>query len=300
MSNAVATIEERRPQLVAGGKLSAIVPQTMDEAYRMAKAVCMAGMAPKGMDTPEKAMIAIMRGMEVGLTPFQALDKIAVVNGRPTIWGDGAMALVRGSGICEFIRETIEGDGDAMTATCRAKRKGEAEPIVGTFSVADARKAGLWGKGGPWQQFPNRMLQMRARAFALRDGFADVLGGLYLREEIEDDRSARQPPAPVERIAADVADEAPSVETAPRGPKLPPAPPPVAAIEAPKEAPAPAHDLDAIMARYVARVAKATDGDALDTAYVETIGSVPTGDAPQEWFDRASAIDDARRGELDA
>jgi hypothetical protein len=173
-------------QLMAGGKVSAIIPQSMEDCYRLAKAVCMAGMAPRGMDTPEKAMIAIMRGMEVGLTPFQALDKIAVVNGRPTIWGDGAMALVRGSGLCESIRETIEGEGDAMTAICRAKRKGETDPIVGLFSVSDAKKAGLWGKQGPWQQFPKRMLQMRARAFSLRDGFADVLGGLYLREEFEE------------------------------------------------------------------------------------------------------------------
>ncbi|WP_245265880.1 recombinase RecT [Bradyrhizobium japonicum] len=147
-------------------------------------------------------MIAIMRGMEVGLTPFMALDKIAIVNGRPTIWGDGAIGLVRGSGLCEFIKERIEGSGDARMAVCEAKRRGEPEPIRRTFSVADAKKAGLWGKQGPWQQYPERMLQMRARAFALRDGFADVLGGLYLREEIEDAQPMRditpreEPPAP--------------------------------------------------------------------------------------------------------
>ncbi len=193
--NQVATIDPR-PALVAGARPTAIVPQSMDEAYRLAKAVCVAGMAPKGLDTPEKAMVAIMHGLEVGLTPMAALQRIAVVNGRPTIWGDGAMGLVRGSGACEFIRETIAGDGDAMKATCQAKRKGETEPIVATFSVADAKKAGLWGKQGPWQQFPKRMLQMRARAFCLRDGFADVLGGLYLREEIEDSTRAAPPPRP--------------------------------------------------------------------------------------------------------
>lgn len=183
MSNVVPV--DPRPQLSAGGKLSPIIPQTMDEAYRLAKAVCMAGMAPKGMDTPEKAMIAIMRGMEVGLTPFQALDKIAVVNGRPTIWGDGAMALVRASGLCEWVKEKIEGQGDARVGVCEAKRRGDPEPIRRTFSVADAKRANLWGKQGPWSQYEERMLQMRARAFTLRDGFADVLGGLYLKEEFD-------------------------------------------------------------------------------------------------------------------
>lgn len=220
MSN-VATIENARPQLIAGGRPAAIVPQTMDEAYRMAKAVCLAGMAPKGMDTPEKAMIAIMRGLEVGLTPFQALDKIAVVNGRPTIWGDGAIGLVRGSGICEWIRERIDGSGDNRTAVCEAKRKGDPEIIKRSFSVADAKRAGLWGKAGPWQQYSERMLQMRARAFALRDGFADVLGGLYLREELEDGQPSFTPPAPPA-----VSPPPPPPERVAIAPPAPPPPPP--------------------------------------------------------------------------
>lgn len=204
MNALVPQTEAPRPNLVAGGRPMAIVPQTMDEAYRLGKAISISGMAPRGMDTPEKCMIAIMRGMEVGLSPMQAVDKIAIVNGRPTIWGDGAIGLVRGSGLCEFVQEKLEGDGDKKIATCSAKRKGEPEPTVRSFSVDQAKKAGLWGKSGPWQQFPDRMLQMRARAFALRDLFADVLGGLYLREEIEDDRPARSdspPPAPRREVA---------------------------------------------------------------------------------------------------
>lgn len=193
---------EPKTPMVSGGRPMAIVPQSMEEAYRLAKAICMAGMAPRGLDTPEKAMVAIMHGLEVGLTPMAALQRIAVVNGRPTIWGDGAIGLVRGSGLCEFVREVVEGAGDARTATCTAKRKGDPEAIVRTFSVADAKKAGLWGKGGPWQQFPDRMLSMRARAFALRDGFADVLGGMYLREEIEDQpREVTPPSAPAAKLA---------------------------------------------------------------------------------------------------
>jgi len=222
MSNVVPV--DTRPSLVTGNRPTAIVPTDMDSAYRLGKAICLAGMAPKGMDTPEKCMIAIMRGMEVGLTPFMALDKIAIVNGRPTIWGDGAIGLVRGSGLCEFIKERIEGTGDARMAVCEAKRRGEPDPIRRTFSVADAKKASLWGKQGPWQQYPERMLQMRARAFALRDGFADVLGGLYLREEIEDAQPMR--------------------DITPR--EEPPAPPPVAPIAAPKteEPPVPEVQVD--------------------------------------------------------
>ena len=195
-------IVEHRPNLTAGGKVSAIVPQTMDEAYRLSKAICMAGMAPKGLDTPEKAMVAIMHGMEIGLTPMRALQTIAVVNGRPTLWGDGVIGLVRGSGACEWVKETVEGKDDTRIAICETKRKGEPHTVRRTFSVTDAKKAGLWGKQGPWQQYPERMLSVRARAFALRDGFADVLGGLYLKEEIDDipgsarDVVPKRPPMP--------------------------------------------------------------------------------------------------------
>lgn len=186
MSN-VVPIEQSQPlpTLKAGGKLAAIVPQDLDSAYRLAKAVHMSGLAPKGLDKPEAIMIAIMHGMEVGLPPMMALQKIAVINGRPTIWGDGALGLVRGSGVCEYVTEKIEGIGDKRCAVCTAKRKGEPEPITRRFSVEDAKRAGLWDKGGPWKQYPERMLSMRARAFSLRDGFADVLGGLYLTEELQ-------------------------------------------------------------------------------------------------------------------
>jgi len=163
-------------------------------------------MAPKGLDTAEKAMVAIMHGLEVGMTPMAALQSIAVVNGRPTIWGDGAIGLVRGSGKCEWIKEQIDGEGDKMVAVCKVKRKGEEDPVIGRFSVDDAKKASLWGKSGPWQQYPKRMLAMRARAFALRDGFADILRGLGIAEEIQDtpatikdvtpQRTPRKPPVP--------------------------------------------------------------------------------------------------------
>lgn len=139
MSNIVAV--DPRPSLVTGNRPAAIVPTDMDSAYRLGKAICLAGMAPKGMDTPEKCMIAIMRGMEVGLTPFMALDKIAIVNGRPTIWGDGAIGLVRGSGLCEFIKERIEGTGDTRMAVCEANR--HLLPASGPLIINDVT-------GLPW------------------------------------------------------------------------------------------------------------------------------------------------------
>lgn len=170
--------------LNAGGQITAIVPTNIEEVFRLATAIAKSGLAPNGMKSPEQITIAIMHGMEIGLPPLQAVQRIAVVNGRPTIWGDAIPALLLSRGF--RLKETMEGQGDKRFARCEIKRP-DGTSTVGTFGVDDAKTAGLWGKQGPWKQYPDRMLKMRARGFAARDGAADVLSGLYLREEIDDE-----------------------------------------------------------------------------------------------------------------
>lgn len=171
--------------LTAGAAPRAIVPVDFDGAYRIANVIVRAGMAPKTLNTVEKAMVAILHGLEVGLTPMNALQSIAVINGRPTIWGDGAIGLIRASGLLEYMDEHFEGEGNKLTAVCIVKRKGEPKPVRGEFSWSDVLRAHLNNKEGPWQTYPRRMMQMRAR-WPLRDVFADVLKGLALKEEVED------------------------------------------------------------------------------------------------------------------
>jgi hypothetical protein len=168
----------------AGGGLALA---TFDDAFRFAKMVASSDFAPKDFrGKPESCLLAIQHGSEVGLSPMQSLQSIACINGRPSVWGDAALALVIGSPVCEYVRETVDGEGDAMVATCEAKRRGYEKASVVRFGVADAKKAGLWGKTGPWTQYSRRMLQMRARGFALRDTFPDILRGLVTAEEAQD------------------------------------------------------------------------------------------------------------------
>jgi hypothetical protein len=208
-------------RLEQGGKLSAIIPRDIDEIWRFSGMVAKSGMAPKGMERQETIAAAIMHGMEIGLQPLQAIQSIAVVNGRPCVWGDAAIGLVQGSGLLEDINEGIEDQGEKMTAFCELKHKQRKSVIRRTFSVADAKEAGLWGKTGPWKQYPKRMLQMRARAWALRDGFADVLKGLQVREEVADYSRApipidatAQPVTAAEIMGEEPATEAPEFEEA--------------------------------------------------------------------------------------
>ena len=168
-------------------RASGLALQSFDDAFRFAKMVAASEFAPKDFKgKPESCLLAIQHGSEVGLSPMQSLQSIAVINGRPTIWGDAALALVQACSVCEYVREYLEGEGDNLTAVCEAKRQGYPAPTTVRFSVADAKKASLWGKTGPWTQYPSRMLQLRARGFALRNAFADALRGLVTAEEAQD------------------------------------------------------------------------------------------------------------------
>ncbi|WP_433950817.1 hypothetical protein [Brevundimonas bullata] len=180
--NAVTT-QAPRPQIMAGGQVSALVPQSLDEAFRVASAMAASGMTPKGVDKPEQVLVAIMAGAELGFAPFQAMQSFAVINGKPNIWGDALPALLWSRGF--KIKEWFDNDDEPTKAFCRITRP-DGDEIERSFSVGDAKKAGLLGKQGPWQQYQKRMLQMRARAFAARDGAADVLRGMHVAEEVQD------------------------------------------------------------------------------------------------------------------
>lgn len=161
-----------------------LTPSSLEEAFKLAEIMANSEMVSKDFrGKPGNVLIAVQMGAEVGLPPMQAIQNIAVINGRPSLWGDAIKAVILGSPLCEVFEEGI--DEANMTAWVRVKRKNHTERIV-SFSKADAEQAGLWSKPGPWTQYPKRMLQMRARAFAARDEFADLLRGLSVAEEVRD------------------------------------------------------------------------------------------------------------------
>jgi len=179
-------------------KHQGFAPQTMTEAIDFSNMLSKSTMVPKAyQNKPEDVLVAVQWGYELGLAPLQALQNIATINGKPSVYGDAAMALVQNSPVCEDVKEYFEGEGTSNPiAVCVAKRKNRTE-VISKYSVEDAKRAGLWNKQGPWTQYPKRMLQMRARGFALRDAFPDVLKGLITVEEAQDypeDTAAPQAP----------------------------------------------------------------------------------------------------------
>ncbi len=167
---------------------SLLSPSNFEHAYRMAKMISQSSMVPKAYcDKPQDVLIAMEMGRTLNLSPLSAVQNIAVINGKPSLYGDGVLAVCSSHPDFEDIKEEAMRDekGNLIGYSCTVKRKGRS-PVTQVFTTQMANTAGLWGRTGPWKSYPERMLQMRARAFALRDSFADALGGVRIKEETQD------------------------------------------------------------------------------------------------------------------
>lgn len=219
-NNGSGTIQSRNVTVGSKG----LVCSTFDELWRMSSAISRSGLAPKGIQTPEAVFTAIQFGLEIGLTPMAALQSLAIVNGRPSLYGDAALALVRGSGLCEYYTEFASNDevhslaellavaledsdldesrklkreiavksskfnrdADDFGFTSISKRVQGINAVVRRFTIGNAKQAALFNKEGPWRQYRERMLMWRSRGFNLRDNFGDVLKGMRTFEEAMD------------------------------------------------------------------------------------------------------------------
>lgn len=167
--------------------------QSASDALYFAEAVFKSGLAPAGFKSPQAIFVAVQQGAELGMKPMQSLQGIAVINGRTSLYDKTARGLAMASGQVESMEDRFEGSGDDFTAITTIKRKGISNPFVGKFSVADAKRAGLWGKAGPWTLYSKDMQTHKSSSRALNAGFADVLIGLPVFEDIQDSPPERKP-----------------------------------------------------------------------------------------------------------
>jgi hypothetical protein len=162
-----------------------VIPTTMDQLLKLTEIIAASDLAPAAFKgKPGNCFIAIQMGMEIGVSPMQAIQNIFVVGGRPAIYGDLGKALLLRRGCKIEMRELAEvkktGEG-----WCRVTRPDKSSSAVGTFSMDDAKQAGLWGKD-IWAKYPYRMLSWRAFWIAARDAASDYLRGMQGLEEVRD------------------------------------------------------------------------------------------------------------------
>lgn len=160
-------------------------PQTFEQALTFSKYLAESEMVPKQFrNKPGDCLIAMQWGYEVNFKPLQALQSIAVINGKPGIYGDAGKAILLAAGciIEEDDTEVIKATGRGR---CKITRPGRP-PCERTFSIEDAKTANLWSKEGPWRTYPHRQMAWRAFWFAARDCASDLLRGMAGVEELGD------------------------------------------------------------------------------------------------------------------
>jgi len=162
---------------------------SLDAAYRFGQYVAKSAFY-KALTQPEQVVVTLQLANDCGVPFSLVATNIAFINGRASVYGDGLIGIAYASGLVEDFEETCQGDGENAVATCRVKRKGIKSDCSRSFSWQDAKQAGLTNRD-PWKNYPKRMLQMRARSWALRD--AGLIGGIIAREEAEDIPSAAVP-----------------------------------------------------------------------------------------------------------
>ncbi len=171
-----------------------LIGKNLPEQYKLAEAYCKSGLLPKMYDTPAKVLTAMQYAYELGLKPLSAMRQICIINGTPAIFGDLPLAIVRQSGLLEYIKEyLLDKDGEFITvknkninaepwgAICIVKRKGDPDEIERTFTHREAEKAQLLNKD-VWKKYEKTMLKYRSRGSALHDAFPDVLAGMAIAE----------------------------------------------------------------------------------------------------------------------
>lgn len=197
-------------QEVTTTEVSLLDPSLFNESYKIAERMVKEAsdilpMAYRGK--PMMILLAADFGRKLGFGWLESVQSIAIINGHPSLYGDAMLALVQGSSQYEWIKEgeIISEQGKLLGCYTTVKRKHHEEHTV-KFTIEDAKKADLWDDrpkikkknkdGGfyementsPWYCYAPRMLQMRARAFALRNVFSDALRGIRMVEEVRDYR----------------------------------------------------------------------------------------------------------------
>ena len=174
--------------------LPTLNPTNMTEAMEFSKFLATSTHIPKDFQgNPNNILVAIQWGYEIGLAPMQALQNIAVINGRPSLWGDSMIAVCKAHPDWRGISETYIEEEDKAVCIVKRHVHGEIEETRSEFSYKDAQRANLTNKPGPWKNYPKRMLQLRARGFALRDAFPDAIKGLITTEEAIDYPEKKEP-----------------------------------------------------------------------------------------------------------
>lgn len=140
--------------------------------------------------TAERALMAVERGRDFGLSRSASLEKLQVIDGKVCPSADTLTAMVQRHPSCEYfyVKDVIN-DGEKSQATavcCRLTRSGKPGPEqTFTYTYAMAKMAKLVKPNSGWEKNPGAMCVARATSWLSRWAFSDATTGAYSWEEME-------------------------------------------------------------------------------------------------------------------
>lgn len=175
---------------------------TMEEKIEWCKLMSQGDMAPKQYQgKPSNVLFALEYAQAVKVPAIHALMSIAVINGKPSPSAELMVTLARQAGH----KVWTEVADDRLSATTYVVRGDMPDKVFSdTFDKKLAQQAGLWGKQGPWTNYPDVMLANRSKSRAIRMACAEVLAGVTLSAEEQEDM--------IDGEIVDVAEEKPKQE----------------------------------------------------------------------------------------
>ncbi len=169
-------------------QLTVITPKTLAEAKELSTTLSASKLLPAALQkSPADVLATVMAGAELGLAPMQSVRAIAIIQGKPTLSADAMGALVRSAAsVCEYL---VLEHSDATKATYSTKRKNDPKPTSMSFTIEEAKQAGLTGRGSDsnWSKYPAAMLRARALSALCRAVYPDLLLGVYDPDELPAD-----------------------------------------------------------------------------------------------------------------
>jgi hypothetical protein len=153
-STAVARVHET-PNLTLHENAS------LPDVFRLAEMLVPTGMLPDTIKTAGQCVAIILAGRELAMPPMRALRSLVLVKGKVVESADSQLSRFKTDG-GRAVFERLDEHGAMLHL-----RHPNGDQHTETFTMEDAKKAGLAGKG-TWQQFPKAMLRSRVITAGLK------------------------------------------------------------------------------------------------------------------------------------
>lgn len=175
-------------------------PIRFDQIARLADVFSGSQMVPDHFkNNKANCFIALQMAFRSNIDPMVALQNLYMVQGKPGMSAQLAIALANRSGLLKGpIRFTVSGAGDNMSVTASATTRDGYE--ISAEASMEMARAENWVKNPKYRSMPKVMLTYRAATFLVRQYMPEVLLGMQAHEELEDVQAASAEPTQDERM----------------------------------------------------------------------------------------------------